>query len=281
MNNTFNFNRLCKVMLRDASMYLQKTGWYLLVIALIPSILYIFGFTDPEIGFDARTRVQIIDILCLFACLVVPAHLYRDINDPKKGITYALIPTSTLEKFISMVIFCMIVTPIVFWAGSIIIDTILVWLPESSFKGYIWQEIGIDAKLEYFKNKSVSNPDNLTTYDVVCIPSEFEVFIMPVITLTTSISIFMFGNMLFKKHKTTKTLGIIVLFNILVTIIGVIIMARTEHIWDPFISSLEDEELEIYILNCVRKFLNFYYINIPLCIGLLGATYYKMKTQKY
>ena len=117
MNNTFNINRFGKILKHDGLNFFPNLILALAILWAIPVIVYLFTALmpgDEEKGLiDAFSRIDTIATLSTIALIIAPARLYKYCNDSRKGIVYAMLPASTLEKFLSMVIYCVIVTPII------------------------------------------------------------------------------------------------------------------------------------------------------------------------
>ena len=116
MNNTLNINRFGKVLKHDGLNFFPNLILTLAIFWAIPVIIYLFSAlmpTDEKDAFDAFSRVDLISTLANIAIIIAPARLYRYCNDSRKGIGYAMLPASTLEKFLSMILYCVIVTPII------------------------------------------------------------------------------------------------------------------------------------------------------------------------
>lgn len=273
MNNVFNINRFGKVLAKDGADFFPKFGWPLVILIAIPLLFWILGFIEKDTTIGIDTRKLLIIKLCLLGVLLVPARLYRDYNDSKKGMAHALLPASSLEKFLSMIIFCMIVTPIVILFGNVVLDIILTIIPHSPYQGYLWQA----TDFNYF-----TRVNSLFEIDGMFFPNEYNDAIINKVNEMSSISfsifsligitsIFMLGNMLFKKHKTTKTIGILVLI-FFVAIISTFI----------FIANGSGFQSEEDVFNFTNNALTvFLFGNYILPFAMLFFVFLKIKTQKY
>lgn len=277
MNNTFNIKRFGKVLAKDASNYFPKFKWYYLILVLIPVIIWVWRLLNFNMAsYTVEGRSITILILAVLASILIPARLYRNCNDPKKGMEYALMPASSLEKFISMIIFCIIITPVLYLLGAVIVDTILVLLPHSVYEGFIWSHnVLSDNDIMNLLNK---NDITYNENDLILIKAFEEKMRLcgpglNLFTLVTWISIFMFGNMIFKKHKTTKTIGIIII--VFIIFISILIHYIINHEGMPFDNVTE-------VLQFLNNYMNIYIaISSILTVLMLGGTYFKIKTQKY
>lgn len=124
MNSDFNFARFKMVVANDWKKFLSQYGVSLLVLLLIPVANWnSMIFFEDSLG--CGTRLFLLSVLYILAIIMAPARMYSDVNQPKRGIYFAMLPASKLEKFLSMVLYCFIVTPLAFLIGSFAIDTLL------------------------------------------------------------------------------------------------------------------------------------------------------------
>ena len=103
----------------------------------------------------------------------------------------------------------------------------------------------------------------------------FMIILSALGTLTIS-SIFMFGNMIFKKHKTSKMIGILIVLFILFMIVLINYAVHTE----VFTHNIEDKEG--FIKHTIFFLMNaMFYAEIIISALMLFGVYRKIKTQKH
>ena len=279
MNNTFSFNRFKNLLLNDGKMYLRNFGTTLIVLCCLNAIFWIFNLLFGS-ATDSAVRFGMLCVWTALAMMFAPERVYGKVNLSRDGVRFAMMPTSSLEKFVSMFIYCAIVTPIVAFFGSYLIDTLLSLFPFGGFEKPIHL---------YTLNELVRMANDT---DGVVQLGEMSASIndvFPIGMIRTSLyvgiiqwaAIFMLGNMLFKKHKAGKTfacyLGISYLIS---TIIGGIMFANPDRIdqWFQSLKNLSDVEMIHLWQNAMTWSLVF---SIIVTIVLLFFTYRKIKTQKY
>ena len=133
MNNTFSFNRFKNLLLKDGKMYIRNYGTSLIVWCCLNAIFWIFNLlfgseTMPPVRFG---------MLCTWtalAMMMVPSKVYGNANLSREGVGFAMMPASSLEKFVSMFVYCAIVTPIVVFFGGYLIDAFLSVFPFGGFE---------------------------------------------------------------------------------------------------------------------------------------------------
>lgn len=278
MNNTFSFNRFKNLLLNDGKMYLRNFGISLIVFCSLNAISWVinllFGSTS-ESGFRFGT-------LCIWtaiAMMLVPSKVYGHANLSREGVGFAMMPTSSLEKFVSMFIYCAIITPVIVFFGGYLVDTLLSLFPFGGFDKPIHL---------YSLNEIVRLADN--TDGVVqmgemsaSISDVFPVGVIRTILYVTILkwaAIFMFGNMLFKKHKAGRTFGCYLGISYVISMLFGLLIASSERIQQWF-ESLEN----LSQMEMVRLWHNgtiwAMVINVIITAMLLFFTYRKIKTQKY
>ena len=133
MNNTFAFNRFKNLLLNDGKMYVRNFGPTLIVFCCMTAILWIFSLLFGGTA-QGGSRLAIIAASSAFAMMLAPSKVYGKANLSREGVGFAMLPTSSLEKFISMFIYCAIVTPVVVFFGGYLVDTLLSLFPFGGFE---------------------------------------------------------------------------------------------------------------------------------------------------
>lgn len=282
MNDTLDIKRLSKILKHDGLNFFPNMILALAILWAIPIIIYLFTSLIPSDEtshvFDAFSRINIISFIKKIVIIIAPVRLYKYCNDQRQGIGYAMLPASTLEKFLSMVIYCVIVAPIVYIAGALTIDSILA-LFNGPYDGFaVAYYFDTFAQFDHSIEKSqlvFNEEDALLLFN--SISSTYMLIIGLLGTLMLS-SIFMFGNMIFKKHKTAKMIGILILLAIILMIVFVNYVANNENIFNHAYKDNSEEFIRrlIYIAMNIM-----FYTELIVSALLLFGVYRKIKTQKY
>ncbi len=172
MNNSFDFKRFGQVLAYDWKRYVRNFGITLLVWISMPILLWVASLVlGTELPVEAR-EMLIFGIVAI-TLMSAPSRIYGKANLSREGVAFAMLPASGLEKFLTMFIYCSLVTPALALLGAWIVDSLLSLLPFGGF-----EEI---AMYEDFLRKI-----------------SFGDFVMLVVSLVTAAwaesSIFMFGN---------------------------------------------------------------------------------------
>ena len=278
MNNTFSFNRFKNLLLKDGKMYIRNFGTSLIVWCCLNAIFWIFNFlfgtsSDPLFRFG---------MLCTWtglAMMMVPSKVYGTANLSREGVGFAMLPASSLEKFISMFIYCAIVTPVVVFFGGYLVDALLSLFPFGGFEKPIHLYTINDFVHMMDNSEGVIQSSNMEF-------SFNDVFPIAAIRISLYVgiiqwaAIFMLGNMLFKKHKAGKTLVCYMgISYVLSTLFGLTFI--TNGRLQQWAESLEDIA-ESEMVRIAHNGMIWSMVLVIIITGvLLYFTYRKIKTQKY
>ena len=279
MNNTFSFNRFKDLLLKDGKMYIRNYGTNLIVFCCLNAIFWVFNLLFGSSSVQGF-RFGMLCTWTALAMMMVPEKAYGKANLSREGVSFAMLPASSLEKFVSMFIYCAIVTPVVVFFGGYLVDALLSLFPFGGFEKPIHL---------YTINEVVRMIDNS---EGVVQSSNMELSfgdVFPVGVIRTSLyvgiiqwaAIFMLGNMVFKKHKAGKTfasyLGI---SYVLSTIFGLAFTSSNSRLkqWLENMDSVSEEEM-IQIAH--NGMICGMVVGLIITAVLLYFTYRKIKTQKY
>ena len=278
MNNTFAFNRFKNLLLKDGKMYIRNFGTSIIVFCCLNAIFWIFNLLFGTSS-DSGVRFGMLCVWTFLAMMFVPAKVYGNANLSREGVGFAMLPASSLEKFISMFLYCAIVTPLVVFFGGYLVDAFLSIFPFGGFEKpihlYSLNEL---VRLMNDTEGVIQTGDTNVVFT--------DVFPIGVIRLSIYVSIvqwaaiFMLGNMLFKKHKAGKTfvcyMGISYVFS---TIFGLAFLANGRL--ERWLETLEDYP-EGEMIRLAHNWMIWGTIISIIILGvLLYFTYRKIKTQKY
>lgn len=244
MNNKFDFKRFGQVLAKDWKDYFRSFGISLMVWCCIPVLCWIATLVlDFEMENDSRAAI--IGSLVFSVLIFVPSKVYGKANLLREGVGFATLPATHSEKFFSMMLFCSVLTPIIVGLGSWAIDTLLALLPFGGFDGF------------------VALPKSHLGMQLLAL-------ICSILLLS---SIFLLGNMIFKKRKAGKTIawGMLIVF-VLTMILQLV------NFWDAFGMWVTSTSARLD-----QRFLPWLYCAFMLVLAIVFYffTYRKIKTQKY
>ena len=282
MNNTLDINRLGKVIKHDGASFAQNLGLALIILWSIPLVIWLFSSLTPgHDHIDPYSRISIISTLGTILLIMAPARLYKYCNDSRQGIGYAMMPASSLEKFISMVFYCVIVAPIIYLVGALAIDSVLSVLG-GPYEGFAIADYfdNLSQLRDALRHKAMMGDEDCALL-LNCM-SPTVIVISRLLSILALSSIFMFGNMVFKKHKTGKMIGILILLFIIFMIIMVNYVANHEEQIAHWFGYMNEENAAYIITRLIGTMINASLIfSAVVSVVMLWLTYYKIKTQKY
>ena len=241
MNNRFDLKRFGQVVAEDWKLYLRRFGVTLIVWASLPVLIWITSLVfDVEI--DPGVRAGFIAAFIIATVMTVPANMYGKANLSRDGVSFAMLPATNSEKFLSMVLYCSIVTPLFCGLGAWAVDSLLTLLPFGGFKEFV-----IPFEMDHL----------------------FHNLLFAAMLFLTESALFMLGNMIFKKRKTGKTFAWILLILFVLTLI-----IQIDFIWNGL------EYLVANIYGEAAYWFGIAFLTV-LTTGLNLFTYRRIKNQKY
>lgn len=284
MNNTFNFNRFCKVVSLNVKRYVDQFGLTFLILCAMPIVLWlltlVFDFMMPCIA-----RFGVAYVAVFLSAILVPAKAFGHINLQREGVSFAMLPASSLEKFLSIAILC-ILTPILVMACSYVVDSLLVLLPFGGFNDFI--SGGFMKTMEDFLNGLMAGTDALDEanaiakmnvlemFDGLASSEEFYLFV----SMFFTVGLFLLGNSLFKTHKTAKTFVVMLGVSYAVSMI-----MQTILLSGGYMTKLQNiaGEMDFSMFSSLMRtvFVSQEIIYALIAVGLFVGTFFKVKNQKY
>ncbi|MBP5172109.1 MAG: hypothetical protein J6037_00185 [Bacteroidales bacterium] len=270
MNNVFSAKRFGKYFLYDLNNAKNNFGISLLILGLLPVIIFMISqlfsllfngsFTLNQ---DASIPGRVTGAVVAVAVVVMagPVKIYGHVTDKRAGSSFLMLPVSTFEKWLSMVLITVIILPVCLGVVYFGADTLMGLIFPNSFGKPI-----VSLPSDYFNTAMLGDIDIHFSLPGVM----FANWAMYVLFFTL-------GAVVFKKAKVGKSIlvlfGLFTLFSIiLTTIVGISADADLE----AFLSGL-DMDPEV----AVKIFLNFTRVIMALEIGtLLALIYARLRTIK-
>ena len=213
MNNTFECKRFGKLFSRDFRNIWPSFGLTMLIITLLPLAAWLLCMAmTPELTILPEARIGFIAFSVWLALIMAPSRLYKTCNLPKRGIYFAMLPASKLEKYLSMLICCLFVCPLLVLAGSIAFDYLLAVLPFGPYEQWLTQ-----SGMPLFDGKSFGDmmAEGLSEAGI---SMHFWLTLM-ILSYFYNAAVFLFTNTIFKKHKVLKTMLWTMLISFLVQLV--------------------------------------------------------------
>ena len=235
MNATFSIHRLGLTVYKELQEkympILTSTGIILMTYLAIWALNLIDG--EPvAAGARASSAATILNII---GCLA-PFFLYKNENRRMEGVFYAVSPSSTLEKTISMLVICSVIFPLLSTVLLMSLDSLLTLMPfEARYSGSIWG--CMFSSKEYLNTITSFLQLNTDPMAIDFVNRMFDTIIPlavpPIVGLALTQSAFVLLNMLFRRHKIGYTLltllGIWVIAIVIVVISAVSVFDNLQN----------------------------------------------------
>ncbi len=205
MNNTFDWNRFCKVVNKDFRNMWPLFGPTMLILAALPFAIWLFMLVlNHHSIMDADIRLIILEGLAMLAAIMAPSRMYRTWNLRNEGIYFAMLPASKLEKYLSAILFSLIVCPLAVYLGGMLLDVVLTALPFGPWREWLWQsDFGFPFTFQYSDMMDAMVGDDSMAIEY----GSFVVFMLTFwLSYISSVMLFLFTSTLFKRHKVLQTI---------------------------------------------------------------------------
>jgi hypothetical protein len=200
------------VVLKDFSNIWQNAGTSLLIITLLPILAWLLWWALSGIeempAIAPEVRWCFIAGSVLLAAMVSPSRMYRTANLQKEGIYFAMLPASKLEKYLSMLLFTIVVCPLLCFLGGMVLDYFLTLLPFGPYYKWLWQTDYLADTLDGYRalaSGTFPNADeNMMLFVQSFTPGKAVLY--GLVAYLSNVALFLFTTTIFKKHKVLQTL---------------------------------------------------------------------------
>lgn len=215
-SNTFSAPRFGKYFITDLKHSFLSSATTLTVIAAVPLILSLFLgvigliFKGEWVSPTISARIPAFIAACLVILITQPAKFYGRLTDKRFGTTWTLLPASPLEKTLSMILICCIVTPLAMFVCYGSVDA-LVCLFDRGCGDPIFHFSFLSTLAGKFEELPTEFGDS------------FKALANPLIYIDDVIQIpltFLLGALVFKKNKISKTILALIVSSIVVSCIS-------------------------------------------------------------
>ena len=245
-NEVLNMNRLGRYLVTDVKNAIARYGISLLVIATVSLTGYLLvGFFTMIVGAGWQStpvagRLMMMLISFIVLTISAPAKIYGFITDKKEGSAFLMVPASSLEKTLSMILVCCVILPFAFFAVYLSLDQIVCL---------------IDAKCGDSLIVAINNGQNVLTDAFVRISRESNNVVPDYSSLATpwmyfddvaqGFLIFLLGALIFKSSKPAKTVGCLILISIALSMITtpIVMHGAIERFKEAAASNMSPEEI--------------------------------------
>lgn len=288
MNDIFNFRRFGKYFTSDAKSCAANYGLSMLLISMMGLIIYagtiIMGlifkgqWCGPGLGFRVFTFIVCLIVLTF----TMPVKCYGRITEKRFGTQWLMIPASSFEKSLSMILLNAIVMPVVMCILYFGVDAILCGLDSTcgaSIAG------SLKALLDRLVEISIASESDLAQYTAL---AQFVKQVScPWLYVDDIIQMFLItllGAVIFKKGKTSKT---ILFYIAITTVFGLTITPFANAFFKEFAAlnftaNTPEAMNQIFSMSIFKHVALFDTINDTLVnLALIVSIYFRVKTLKH
>lgn len=211
----FDLNRFWKYFVADIQDCANRYGLSMLLLCVALPLCYLVGLTfrllmhSNPVGFQLPFRLMIAGMAALIMFISSPSICYGYITDKKMGTRFLMLPASTFEKFLSMIVICCVIIPLIFMIGTFISDSIICLIDPNS--GTSFAEALAANEL---REAILAMPLSINVMQLV------GVFMNEIMT---SSLLFLLGAIWFRRGKISKTIGMLILFAILISMLTAVV----------------------------------------------------------
>jgi len=288
-NDVFNMNRFGRYLVTDIRNAIARYGVSFLLMATVSLTSYLLvGFFTMIIGtgwqsMEVGSRTMVMGITLVVLTLSAPSKIYGFITDKKEGSSFLMIPASSLEKSLSMIIVCCVIVPFVFFAVYLSLDLILCLIDSNCGDSLIIAvNSGQTFLTDIFRKASMESGNLIPDYSSLVSPWTY------IDDLAQGFLIFLMGALLFKSSKPAKTVGCLILLSIVLSMIATPIF--THGAMEKFKAAVENGNMtpeELFdmfplISWCIKHAVLMDWITDTIVnIGLSIAIYFRVRKIKH
>ena len=267
MNNVFDFKRFGNYFLYDLRRAKNNYAISLLVIGLLPVALYIITQFFSLISGNGLTELSDAPkFVAIFAGIAIVmlgagAKIYGSITEKRAGSDYLMLPASTLEKWISMVLVVCVVLPVALFALMLVSDGIMSLFFPNTYGG------------------RALNPDFARELTENLMDEEGFYFNLPAVMFlnwSETLLIFTLGAVCFKKAKVAKTLLCLLALSMVISPLMLLIFGHTSIDTDWVAEHFSDPDKAVAAINWTLSI-----IYTVVLGGLLAGLYFRLRTLKH
>lgn len=234
------------------------------LIAYFVSVLFNLVFEGEWMGPSLGFRFAVF-VVAAAAFELYQTRTYGYLTDKRKGSSWLMVPASTFEKWLSMMLITLILMPLLFLFSSALVDSVLCWLDPTMEKSMLSV---LSGGLQELSNGIASvNGEYMTTWDM-------GVLGWPALVgLWTSLLFWLLCGLCFRRNKILG--GFVVLLGVSIltsSFTGISMLSNMEADFDDFASAEAAIRSIINIATIIEAF---------VAAGLAGGIFWRLKTLKH
>ncbi len=221
MNNKFDWNRFCKVVNKDFRNMWPMFGTTMIILAVLPFAVWLFMIViGVDVPLDPAFRLMMIQGVAYIAAMMAPSRMYRTWNLRNEGIYYAMLPATKLEKYLSALLFSLVVCPLGVYLGSFVLDMFLTALPFGAWEDWLWEsKVGFPFILDLgtILSEMAASDYGADTFRMLYFGTMYNISCW--LGYICTVLMFVFTATLFKKHKVLQTILWLYVINFVLSIV--------------------------------------------------------------
>ncbi len=221
MNNKFDWNRFCKVVNKDFRNMWPMFGTTMIILAVLPFAVWLFmTVIGVDVPLDPAFRLIMIQGVAYIAAMMTPSRMYRTWNLRNEGIYYAMLPATKLEKYLSALLFSLVVCPLVVYLGSFVLDMFLTALPFGAWEDWLWEsKVGFPFILDLgtILSEMATADAGVDTFRMLYFGTMYNISCW--LGYICTVMMFLFTATLFKRHKVLQTILWLYVINFVLSIV--------------------------------------------------------------
>ena len=270
MSEIFNIRRFGRYLLAELKYCLALYGPSLAILCLLDLIVYFVigmfgvlsggGWISSGIGW----RVAAFALGAIILVISMPSMCYGKLTEKQEGSTWLLVPASILEKFLTVLLICIVLIPATF----IIVFLCLDWLmclvdPGCGVSLLSWTHY----PFRFLNDLSAADVADITVISAVeGIGASFD-------DILKGLLVFLLGGIFFKSHKIAKTVFVLIAVGIVVSFfwtVAAVVFARDGG--DIVAGIIENIDNIRWISTTT---------DVVICVALAAAVFLRIKYLKH
>lgn len=275
VNETFDSKRFGRYFRYDLSQFWHNNGKAALLLGFLSVITYLL-WVGGCLVFTGTWQAPSVGMRLLFFSLgfivlvFYQTRTYGYLTEKRAGQSWLMLPASTLEKFISMMIITILVIPFAYILSYLALDSIIGLVDPTAGGLIVSSASGVLDGLG--KALSAASEEGLQI--------NVMAFALPLLLqFVLNMLYFLLCGICFKKWKILGGIGVVMGLQMVFT---PIVSSLVYKYWTPILTEQSFNEDPIQSLSIVNGMINYATItNAVVVIALAVAIYYRLKTLKH
>ena len=251
-NDIFSFSRFGRYFRSEFASIFSGKGISILAFGLMPVYIFVLDILFSSFGYEYKymyvfSRSIFFAITGFIFVIWMPAACYGHITEKRAGSMFTLLPVSSLEKTLSMIINTMIIIPLSFLAIYFALDLLITLAVGSPVK---------DSIMVYLFREQLT-PAELPFSDML-------------LSAVNNMLVFLLGAVIFKRHKIAKTILVLMGISIVVSFGAVSVINAIDMDWET-VARIDIKSLSVWntVWTCI------------LCAALGAGIFFRIRKIQY